>query len=109
MSHTAPPISRRQLLSGIWRPTTPPSSEGASSDSTPRVAVIQGRHCLAYRSLFCSSCVERCPIDGAIEVRDGVPQVVTSVCTGCGDCQAVCPAPVNAVMLMASPHALTSK
>lgn len=103
MNQAALSISRRQLLAGIWRPTKAPTSEGASSDSTPRVAVIQGRHCLAYRSLFCSSCVERCPVDGAIEVRDGVPQVVAAVCTGCGDCQEVCPAPVNAVMMVASP------
>ncbi|MCO6044359.1 hypothetical protein NG895_10615 [Aeoliella sp. ICT_H6.2] len=102
MNQAAPYISRRQLLAGIWRPNKDLTAEGASRDSTPRVAVIQGRHCLAYRSLFCSSCVERCPIDGAIEVRDGVPQVVASICTGCGDCQAICPAPVNAVMLIDS-------
>ncbi|WP_425398686.1 hypothetical protein [Aeoliella sp.] len=104
MSSTAPPISRRQWLSGIWSPSKAPATYGASPDSASQVAVIQGRHCLAYRSLFCSTCVDRCAVEGAIEVNEGIPQVAASVCTGCGDCAAVCPAPQNAVLMIPAPQ-----
>jgi Na+-translocating ferredoxin:NAD+ oxidoreductase RNF subunit RnfB len=103
MSIRAAVISRRQLLSGIWKPPVAPVRKVGGDDAISQVAVIQGRLCLAYRNLFCSTCVERCPVEGAIEVREGVPQVVASMCTGCGDCQAVCPAPGNAVRMIASP------
>ncbi len=63
-------------------------------------AVIQGRHCLAYRELMCSTCYERCPEEGAIVMDRGIPSVVADRCTGCGDCQGVCPAPVNAVLMI---------
>ena len=63
------------------------------------VAVIQGRHCLALTS-FCAACVERCPVPGAMQVTRGMPAVVADVCTGCGICQNVCPAPTNAVLLL---------
>lgn len=104
MSSAAHMISRRQLLAGVWGPLRTTDLTHASGAGAPRVAVIQGRHCLAYRSLFCSTCVERCPVDGAIGVNDGVPQVNASACTGCGDCHAVCPAPQNAVMMIVSPR-----
>lgn len=103
MTPTPHAISRRQLLAGAWRAPRLTGASAAGSDTTPLVAVIQGRRCLAYRSLFCSTCVERCPVEGAIELRDGAPQVNASACTGCGDCQAVCPAPLNAVMMIARP------
>lgn len=64
-----------------------------------RKAIIQGRHCLAYQRSFCSTCVERCPVEGAIQVQNGIPQVLASACTGCGICHAVCPAPTNAILM----------
>jgi len=64
-----------------------------------RVAVIQGRRCLAYTS-FCSVCAERCPVPGAIKVERGIPTVVGDTCTGCGVCHEVCPAPTNAVLVV---------
>jgi Pyruvate/2-oxoacid:ferredoxin oxidoreductase delta subunit len=113
-------LSRRDLFSLLGRPLlrgrrvkeTDPSSNvrqanrsahvvGCTSkaDAQVRVAIIQGRHCLAYTS-FCSVCSERCPVAGAIKVEQGIPQVIADACTGCGVCQDVCPAPVNAVLVL---------
>ncbi|PQJ29299.1 hypothetical protein BSZ32_12900 [Rubritalea profundi] len=69
-----------------------------------RVAIIQGRFCLAYQRSFCTTCSERCPEQGAIIVEMGVPRVVADQCTGCGICHDVCPAPRNAVLMMAKPN-----
>lgn len=65
-----------------------------------RVAVVQGRFCIALTS-FCSVCVERCPVPGAMVSQRGMPSVVPEVCTGCGICFDVCPAPRKAVLMLA--------
>jgi ferredoxin-type protein NapG len=64
------------------------------------VARIDVPTCLAFQGSFCTVCSEQCPVDGAIEVTAGKPRIQESVCTGCGVCQYVCPAPHNAVLLM---------
>jgi Pyruvate/2-oxoacid:ferredoxin oxidoreductase delta subunit len=91
-------LSRRDLLFGRLRAglrrAAPEAADAAS------VAVIQGRHCLAYRGLMCSTCYERCPEPGAIVTERGIPRVVNDCCTGCGVCHDVCPAPVNAVLMI---------
>lgn len=57
--------------------------------------------CLAGGASFCSVCVERCPVPGALAVGDdGRPVVDPSACTGCGVCQHVCPAPVPAISVL---------
>lgn len=99
-------LSRRDLLSRLLRPLQKgPTGErheirsvrdGAAPD---RVAVIQGRFCIALTS-FCSTCVERCPVSGAMKKEHGMPVVVSDVCTGCGVCHDVCPAPRNAVLVI---------
>lgn len=101
----APQLSRRDLLFGRFRAgvrratnTMQHKPEITPADG-PTLAVIQGRHCLAYRGLMCSTCFERCPEQGAIVIEQGVPRVVGDRCTGCGDCHEVCPAPTNAVLL----------
>lgn len=71
----------------------------APDSSVPMVAVIQGRHCTALED-YCSLCVERCPEPGALHASQIIPMVVPEVCTGCGICQQVCPAPENAVLLL---------
>lgn len=88
------PVTRRDFL-GFFvgraqpaEPATPPAA---------RVAIIQGRFCLAYRSL-CSVCLERCPVPGAITVERGIPSVNANACNGCGICAQVCPAPRNAIL-----------
>lgn len=70
---------------------------GATPNQT--VAIIQGRHCLALTS-FCSVCLERCPVPGALRLVNGMPMVVPDACTGCAVCRQVCPAPTNAVLLL---------
>lgn len=63
-------------------------------------ARIHADDCLAHAGSFCTVCSEQCPVPGAIEVREGRPRIIAEVCTGCGVCHHVCPAPINAVMLL---------
>lgn len=64
------------------------------------VAWIQPMACLAHTGSFCTVCSERCPVLGAIDVMAGRPSIRADVCTGCGVCASVCPAPVNAIVVM---------
>jgi len=64
------------------------------------VAWIQTMACLAHTGSFCTVCSERCPVPNAIEVSAGKSTIRADVCTGCGVCASVCPAPVNAVVVM---------
>lgn len=57
---------------------------------------IQSERCLP----FCRVCAERCPVPGAIQIRDGRLVVDETTCTGCGVCLHVCPAPGKAVLLL---------
>jgi len=70
-------------------------------DEAPPLALILDRFCLAWQGSFCSVCVERCPVPGAIATEMGKPRVVPDLCTGCKLCHEVCPAPKNAVFLVA--------
>lgn len=63
-------------------------------------AKITEHLCLAHHSTTCTVCSERCPVEAAIQVADGKPTVDEQVCTGCGVCRYVCPAPENAILLM---------
>lgn len=99
-----PRISRRELLLGRFRAAAQRTQRAVApkdptASDTPKVAVIQGRFCLAYRNLACSTCYERCPEPGAMRMDRGVPRVEPNACTGCGVCYDVCPAPRNAVLL----------
>lgn len=64
------------------------------------VAHISRLDCLGGMGTGCTTCIERCPVPGALTLREGVPDVQESLCTGCGICQHVCPAPNNAVLLL---------
>jgi Na+-translocating ferredoxin:NAD+ oxidoreductase RNF subunit RnfB len=64
------------------------------------VAVIQGKYCLAYEDIPCTTCHDRCPVEGAIVVEDGLPMVEPAVCTGCRVCKEVCPAPSEAILMV---------
>lgn len=100
-------LSRRGFFTALRRPFeqkgasfVPPVVKTADSKATvAKVAVVQGRFCLALTS-FCAACVERCPVPGAMKKERGMPMVVADHCTGCGICQDVCPAPRNAVLLL---------
>lgn len=91
--------SRRDWLR-CFVPLKSEPPEPVENSDVPKKAIIQGRHCLAYQRSFCSTCSERCPIEGAIKVEMGIPQVVADACTGCGICAEVCPAPTNAILMM---------
>jgi ferredoxin len=64
------------------------------------VAVIQGKYCLTYEDIPCSKCYDRCPIEGAIVVEDGLPIVDPEVCTGCRVCKEVCPESADAILMV---------
>ena len=63
-------------------------------------AMIQEHNCLAHQGTFCSVCFEQCPVPDALRIENNVPVIDPAVCTGCGVCHHVCPAPVNAVMIL---------
>ncbi|MFO1514467.1 MAG: hypothetical protein U1F83_16425 [Verrucomicrobiota bacterium] len=92
-------LSRRDLFARFVRPLQATKPAATSVAAMEQVAIIQGRHCVGLTS-FCAACVERCPVAGAMIVQNGMPQVVAAVCTGCGICQQVCPAPTNAVLML---------
>ncbi|TWU37391.1 4Fe-4S dicluster domain-containing protein [Novipirellula artificiosorum] len=76
---------------------------GVLTQSIPAVmgtALVTEHLCLAHHSTTCTVCSERCPVQGAIRVMDGKPTICEDVCTGCGVCRYVCPAPENAILLM---------
>ncbi len=67
---------------------------------TMGTARIDRLSCLPHLGTTCSTCVERCPVPGAIRVTQGKPTIVPETCIGCGICHQVCPAPRNAVMML---------
>ena len=56
--------------------------------------------CLAFMGESCTECYDKCPVEGAIELITGVPSIDAGICTGCGLCQQVCPAPRNAIAII---------
>ena len=112
-------LSRRGLFSLLGRPlrsvvdtskavtggvvdkkTTSPAP---GAEAPAKVAIIQGRFCLAYTS-FCTVCSERCPVPGAMKVERGIPMVVADVCTGCGICADLCESGAVTLTAWAVPH-----
>lgn len=76
---------------------------GVLTHSIPPImgtAKVTEHLCLAHHHTTCTVCSERCPVAGAITVTDGKPTVNENLCTGCGMCRYVCPAPENAILLM---------
>lgn len=110
------PISRRGLFEALVRPfarhvggggvgePAGPSPAPAEDDGIPKVAIVQGRFCLAYQAGGCFTCSERCPVAGAITTDRGIPTVHADLCTGCGICHDLCPAPRNAILMLAKPE-----
>lgn len=76
---------------------------GVLTDRIPAIlgtAIITAHLCLAHHGTTCTICSERCPVPNAISVESGKPTIDEQVCTGCGVCRYVCPAPENAILLM---------
>ncbi len=106
-------LSRRSLLTGGWfEEATPPSEPEPRTpvhwhrktsrppiDNGPKVARVLTFSCLNQLGGFCGTCVERCPVPGAIRMDGRTPTVATDVCDGCGICSDLCPAPGNAIVL----------
>jgi MauM/NapG family ferredoxin protein len=63
-------------------------------------ARVQPLDCLNRLSSTCNACIEHCPVPGALAFAGDVPAVNESLCTGCGICQHVCPAPQNAILML---------
>lgn len=64
------------------------------------VARVLGFACIGGSPSFCSACVEHCPVPGALEPTGRAPRVNPDVCTGCGVCEQVCPAPEKAIHVL---------
>ncbi len=100
-------VSRRDLfrtLLGRKTVSQPVPARGlpaSQDDGPPPLALILDRFCLAHQGSFCSVCSERCPELGAIQTENGKPRINPDFCTGCKICHEVCPAPKNAVFLVA--------
>ncbi|MCL4223093.1 MAG: 4Fe-4S binding protein, partial [Myxococcales bacterium] len=92
-----PALARRGLAAA-------PAGRAAFALPPALVPSVLPHACLATTT-FCSVCVERCPRPGAIVVAAGRPRVVPEACDGCGQCVAVCPAPINGFALV--PRAAT--
>ncbi len=71
---------------------------GATPLPATLVPRVDPARCMATR-MACAACVERCPAPGAMRWAGPMPEVVAAACTGCGQCLAVCPAPVLALEL----------
>jgi len=85
------------------RPCVSACPTGALSTARPtRIgrAYLRVMNCLATSLSTCSVCVERCPVDGVIELVGGKPRINTATCVGCGECLFRCPAPTKAITIM---------
>jgi ferredoxin len=65
-------------------PPPPPAAD------EPRLATVDNSHCLA-RSCGCFSCIERCQTEAITIVFGQGVAIDAGRCTGCGDCEYVCP------------------
>ncbi len=90
----APPPSVAPMPSGRPKP-------GPMRPGRPGIFAISEQHCIAWKGTSCSTCRERCPVPGALTVAGGRPTIDAALCTGCGDCVAVCPAPILAIRFVA--------
>jgi Pyruvate/2-oxoacid:ferredoxin oxidoreductase delta subunit len=91
------PRSRRDLLLGLRSALAPAPTPAPQASKL--VAQIQTFSCLAARGQVCTVCAEHCPVPGAVQVDGLRVRIAEQVCTGCGTCREVCPAPENAIVL----------
>ncbi|HMP78033.1 MAG TPA: 4Fe-4S binding protein [Pirellulaceae bacterium] len=68
------------------------------------IAAIEVLTCLAYQNSHCTVCLEQCPVEGAIELHDGLPVIRQDLCTGCGVCFFVCVSPEKSILLTPAPN-----
>jgi ferredoxin-type protein NapG len=64
-------------------------------------AVWHAETCVRSRGEDCRICVDRCPVgEVAIQLRDGMVQVIEAGCTGCGVCQHDCPTSPKSITVL---------
>jgi ferredoxin len=113
-------ISRRGFLKFAWLPEPAPSAAPAPSAPAPPpprqltrtrfqrqfqpaaggTARVLPESCLAHLGDPCRTCVDKCPVSGALTLQEGKPSVNATLCTGCGDCERSCPAPAPGILAM---------
>jgi NAD-dependent dihydropyrimidine dehydrogenase PreA subunit len=64
-----------------------------------RARVLADR-CFAHLGVLCRTCVDECPLEGAIAQDAELRPVVTDRCAGCGICEARCPAQDAAIVIV---------
>lgn len=63
-------------------------------------AVVAPPRCLTFQGEPCSTCVEACPVPGALTAdAGGHPMVDELRCIGCGVCEHVCPTAVASIVV----------
>lgn len=80
-----------------------PWARRAAAAAAPKpasVARVLAFACIGGSPSFCSTCVEHCPIEGALELTARAPRVNAELCDGCGICERVCPAPQRAIVVL---------
>lgn len=110
--------SRRDLFTGRWLADKLPSTSEPVSEARgpvhwlepearvepkpvlPSVAKVMPFSCLNQLGGFCGTCVEQCPVPGAIAMKGRVPVVDPVACTGCRECAERCPAPGGAILIV---------
>lgn len=78
----------------------PTEALSADPDRKPRQELyIDENTCLAFSGQFCMTCVSQCPLGGTALAldEDGKPKLNSEICTACGICIQVCPAPQTAI------------
>ncbi len=93
-------FSRRAIFGGLLGRKNDSQSEGSSREDPTRVVQLRTVACITFRGTACSICADHCPSPGAIEMQRGRPKILEDLCTGCGDCVPLCPAPVNALQMI---------
>jgi ferredoxin-type protein NapG len=71
--------------------------DGAGAMGTARVLELD---CLNRLGTSCTTCIEHCPVPGAIAQAGSLPVIDPRLCSGCGICLHVCPAPGKAIALL---------
>lgn len=106
--------SRRQLLFGALLRAEPASkvpvaAEPSPGEASPQPKIIAfAEHCLAFQNVVCRTCGETCEVQAIrFSPRLGAaaePRLQNELCTGCGDCLAVCP--TAALSLVSAPESI---
>ncbi|WP_077215355.1 4Fe-4S dicluster domain-containing protein [Bacillus dakarensis] len=54
------------------------------------LAIINKNTCLTFKEVMCDYCVYSCPVQGAITLVNGKPEINKNFCNGCGACVTNC-------------------